>query len=243
MPVSAVTVARWRRGRPVLAVFSLLLATGIAMGTAGCSSANPAGALRRSAAPDARPQTDVTAMLDADTFDPRRLGLAIFQETNRVRRELGLRPFRALDALDRAADLQASADALGQNASHQNVISTLATPYDRVRHVGLRPGSVAENAALMPLLDIDVSHGLVERRTDHAVALLDGQTLREVHPHTYASFAAAVLHQWMESPGHRANIVSPEFRYVGCSGRPTKMLNGLIMIATIQEFYVPASRP
>jgi uncharacterized protein YkwD len=182
------------------------------------------------------------ARLDLATFDPVRLGAAIFHETNRVRRELNLPSFHHLDRLDRAADIQATTNALNHDASHHNAIPRVALPNDRVQHVGLRPRIVAENAALVPLLDLDLSHGYVEKQEDGTRVILDGQTLREAPPHTYASFAAALVRSWMASPPHRANIVNPQLTFLGCSGRPTKVLGGFDMVACIQEFYTPLTR-
>lgn len=182
------------------------------------------------------------ARLELSTFDPVRLSAAIFQETNRVREELKLRPFGHLAPLDRAADIQATANALNQDASHHSAIPSVASPDDRVRHVGLSPRIVAENAALVPLLDIDLAHGYVEKMEGEVRVILDGQTLREAPPHTYASFAAALVRSWMASPAHRANIVNPELTHVGCSGRPTKVLGGFDMVACVQEFYTPQRR-
>jgi hypothetical protein len=182
------------------------------------------------------------ARLDLATFDPVRLGAAIFHETNRVRRELNLPSFHHLDRLDRAADIQATNNALNQDASHHNAIPRVALPNDRVQHVGLRPRIVAENAALVPLLDLDLSHGYVEKKEGGTRVILDGQTLQEVPPHTYASFAAALVRSWMASAPHRANIVNPELTFLGCSGRPSKALGGFDMVACIQEFYTPQTR-
>jgi uncharacterized protein YkwD len=36
-------------------------------------------------------------------------------------------------------------------------------------------------------------------------------------PHTYSSFAQALLDDWMNSPGHRENILSDEAPYLGAA--------------------------
>lgn len=185
---------------------------------------------------------DAQTVVEAGSFDAGRLGIAIFHETNRVRQQLGLAPFEHLDALDRAADFQATTNALNQDASHHSAITSVATPFDRVQHVGLRPRIVAENAALVPLLALEPSHGFVERVTKEGSVLLDGATLREVRAHTYASLAASVVQQWVASPHHFTNIANPQLRYLGCSGRTTRVLSGLVMVACIQEFYTPLDR-
>jgi uncharacterized protein YkwD len=177
--------------------------------------------------------------LDAADYDLQRLARAIFHATNDVRRELGLKPFKPLPALDQAADLQASANALSASASHLNVIAAWATPADRVHHVGLTPSHVSENAAALPLLNLDPNHGYAERETNGRREIFAPQTGRRVEPHTYATFSRALVQAWMNSPGHRANIVNTDYQFLGCSARPTKSVTGLQMIACIQVFFTP----
>lgn len=181
-------------------------------------------------------------VISLDSFDAARLSDAIFRETNQVRRQLGLRPFTRLNQLDRAADIQASSNALGGAAIHGNLIHEWATPFDRVVNVGLRPNIVSENAAMLPLLDFDVSKGYYERKTPEGTVIVAAQTGRVAHAHTYASFAQAIVRAWMNSPEHRANIVNPRLRVLGCSARPTKTVTGFDMIAGIQVFYTPSDR-
>lgn len=181
--------------------------------------------------------------LDAAHLDVPLLAAAIFHETNRIRRELHLRPFQWLAQLDQAADLQAGSGALNQAAGHENFLPALETLGDRIRHVGLEFGRIAENSALLPLVDIDVTHEIAVRREGDRRLLVDGATGRIGEPHTYASFAAAAVKAWMNSPGHRANIVNPAFHHLGCSGRSTLRLNTAEMIACVQVFYTPPGEP
>ncbi len=37
-----------------------------------------------------------------------------------------------------------------------------------------------------------------------------------IENHTYISFSEALLQGWMKSPGHRANILNNNFKYLGC---------------------------
>jgi uncharacterized protein YkwD len=187
-------------------------------------------------APDA---AATNARLSPEGWDVNLLSSAIFQETNRVRRELGLKPLEPHEALNRAADLQATANALNQTAVHSNIVREWATPADRVRELGLNPAIVSENAALLPLIDIDPDRGYSERDDGGDTVVVDQATGIVASPHTYASFAQRLVHAWMNSPGHRANIVNARFRYLGCSARPTKSVGGLDLITGIQVFFTP----
>ena len=51
-------------------------------------------------------QPEVPARIDFAAFDEALMAAAIFHETNRVRQQLGLAPFRHLPKLDEAAGLE-----------------------------------------------------------------------------------------------------------------------------------------
>ena len=91
------------------------------------------------------------------TLDRDLLARAIFHESNRVRRRLGLREFAPLAAADTAADFQATAGAIQRKATHDHPLPALATPADRARRAGITARGVSENVALTPFFDITVS--------------------------------------------------------------------------------------
>jgi uncharacterized protein YkwD len=201
---------------------------------AGCSSIvptadNPPPAIASEWALDAR--------IEVATFDRTLLALAIFHETNRVRSQLGLTPFSYLPKLNEAADLEAAVGKVYQPPSHTNPFPMIGTPMQRVIHVGLDPGLVAENIALLSIYEvaIDVGAGVVLREGRRRV--VNPQTLEELRPATYRGFATTLVRAWMNSPGHRVNIVNPELRYVGCSVQPSVSILGLDQLFCVQVFY------
>ena len=220
---------------------ALTLLTGYAL--TGCTEwPAPFTAIAPSHA-DLSAMREMGAPLSLESLDPDRISRAIFHATNETRVSLGLKPFQSLSQLNEAADLQASSNALNQKLSHHNFVSAWATPYDRVRILGLMPSAISENAALLPLYNVDPINGYIQRTTpEHGTVVLDATTGEVVQPHTYASFARAIVKAWMNSPGHRSNIVNPHFQYLGCSARPTKSLAGFDLITGIQVFYTPAGR-
>lgn len=181
--------------------------------------------------------------IDPENIDSARLAAAIFHETNRARADLRLPLFRSLAKLDAVAGLQANSVALAQVSSHANFLPALTHLGDRVNHLGLKPRLVAENVALLPLLRLDPARDYNRRQVDGETVLFDGLTGLPAQPHTYASFATALVGAWLKSPGHRANIVNADFRHLGCSARPGRSLHGLVTIACVQVFYTPADRP
>lgn len=155
--------------------------------------------------------------IDPQAPDLARLAAAVFAETNRVRADAGLRPFRPSRRGDRAADLQAEMGAMLMVVSHDNPRPGHADVFERAQRAGLAPSKVAENLAVTPLVEPDEPGAL-----------------------TYAAYAQKVVAQWMESPPHRANILSRELDHLGCSVRPKKAPNGRDVLLAVQVLFTPS---
>ncbi len=186
---------------------------------------------------------EVQAAIDYAKFDQLLLVAAIFQETNRVRRQLGLVPFTHLPKLDEAADLKATIGVLQGELSHENPLPLTATPADRVRAAGLSYRQVAENIARLGILDLPAGNtqlGLGVRKRQGRDEYYQLETKRTVESRTYAGFAAAVVQAWMNSPSHRANILNPEYASLGCGARAGRdLVNGHEQIYAVQVFFTP----
>jgi uncharacterized protein YkwD len=184
---------------------------------------------------------EVQAAVDWAKFDQPLMIAAIFHETNRVRRRLGLVPFTHLPKLVEAADLKAVIGTLQGGLTHENPLPLTATPAARVRAVGLAYREVAENIGRLGLLDLPAGRTQVGVRKrdgrDEYHHLENGQP---VGRRTYAGFAAVVVAAWMNSPPHRANIVNPALVSLGCGARPCRDLtNGHEQIYAVQLFFTP----
>ncbi len=165
----------------------------------------------------------VQERVDFDDFDSDLMAAAIFHATNRTRAQLGLTPFAHLPALDRAATQKASIGILQGKLTHENPLPLTATPADRVRAVGVDYRMVAENIAQQSLLDLPpgvTEVGVRQRGGRNEFYRVD--TKQPVALKSYADFAEAVVLAWMKSPGHRANLVNPEFTSLGCAARPIR---------------------
>lgn len=184
---------------------------------------------------------ELAATIDPAAFDSALLAAAIFQETNRVRRRLGLPAFTHLTKLDEAADLKAVMGVMQSELTHDNPLPATATPADRVRYVGLDFRQVAENIARLGLLNVPpgvTQVGVRQRDGREESYLLD--TGRAVPPHTYASFAARVVADWMASPPHRTNIVNPALVSLGCAARRNVSWKGRQeQVYAVQVFFTP----
>ena len=178
--------------------------------------------------------------VSVEAFDAPRLARAIFEATNRVRAQLGLPAFRPLAKLDDAAETQARIGALFRPPSHTNPFPMIATPMDRVKLTGLKPKFVAENIAMLALYDVPRGTGFYRLKGE--TILRDDKSGQPLREHTYESFAAAVVAAWMNSPGHRANIVDTKLRYLGCSALPARSQSEVDMIFAVQVFFTPEGR-
>lgn len=151
-----------------------------------------------------------------------------------------LKPFGAEPKLNAAAETQARLGSIMRPPSHTNPFPLVATPFDRVKHTGLNPEQVAENIASLNPLNVPLNASIYTTSNDPTPR--NARTGEPVRLHTYASFARAVVEAWMNSPGHRANIMEPKLHYLGCAAQPSKSLDNVDRIFAVQVFYTPASR-
>lgn len=151
-------------------------------------------AVAATATPAPLRQVACLAAAENPAITPAGLTAALLAETNRVRREHGCRPLRPMRELNAAADDQATYMALTLHAAHANVLYGQATVLERVHRHGLEPAMVAENVASQP-------------------------AARDAGPSACAVIAAGLVEAWMNSPGHRANLLNRDFTHLGCAAR------------------------
>jgi uncharacterized protein YkwD len=191
------------------------------------------------AQPAAQPAAQ--ARLDPAQFDRALMVAAIFHETNRVRRQLGLPAFTHLSKLDEAADLKASVGVLEPELRHESALPFTATPAKRVESVGLRYSLVAENIARLSSYDLPAGTStLGVRRRNGLDEFYRLDTGRSPELQSYAGFAAVVVASWMKSPGHRANVVNPHLVSLGCAARPCRSpISSHEQLYAVQVFFAP----
>ena len=127
------------------------------------------------------------------TFNHRLLDAAIFFRTNEERIRYNLPEFNFSIALEKAA-LGHSIDMVRYNFyAHNSPVPGQADMTDRIKRVGVDYGTCAEN--IYNIFDEDP---------------------------TYWSLASKLVEGWMNSSGHRSNILNPNFKYLGCGAWPYK---------------------
>lgn len=147
--------------------------------------------------------------IDPKSPDPVLLNAAVFFATNAQRQAHGLAPFMHAEALERAAG-DHSLDMVMRNFfSHQSPTFGRETMKDRLSQVGIRNAYAAENIADAFILNHPAGLPFEVRRDGY---YHQGRKLRN---RTYSEMGAHIVEQWMNSPGHRRNILSPDTTYLG----------------------------
>ncbi|HYC71506.1 MAG TPA: CAP domain-containing protein [Opitutaceae bacterium] len=199
----------------------------------------PAG-LGRAVPPvgDEAPRDEFSAAITPESFDARRLARAIFAETNRVRRGLELDELMPSDEADAAASIQASLGYMPGLVPHTNPFYGVATLAERVQRVGLSAVRAGENAARLPIIDTRGQDHFGYKVEDGVKLAVDLETGERFGPHTYASCAADFVRRWMKSPGHRENLLSRNFRVLGCAVQLMRY-DDFDQIYAVQVFITP----
>lgn len=126
--------------------------------------------------------------IDYHNFDQELLNACIFYQTNYQRKKHGRKAFEHIKALEKAATMH-SKDMVDLNFfSHDNPYdNSKATPHKRIQYFGLNPIASSENIAM---------------RYENQIS--------------YWYFAELIVQQWMDSPGHRQNILDERLNALGC---------------------------
>lgn len=180
------------------------------------------------------PPSDFDAPLDLETPDVWLMAEAVCAETNAVRAAHGLKPLAAHGKLDDAAAGHADRMAKFDFFDHEDpYVPHLRTPSDRLGAAGVSNPKAAENIATESGLAIGSNQRVtVIDRDRHQYAWPDG---RPVDVHTARTFAESVVARWMDSPGHRRNILAVEANSIGC-GVAQKSADGFGNFTAVQVF-------
>jgi uncharacterized protein YkwD len=176
-------------------------------------------------------------LIDPANINQQLLEAAVFHETNRRRAEQGLAALRYDAKAHEMARLQARAMAKDQAVEHENSDPKLRTMQDRAKAVGLRPRVLAENVA-------SAFGRRYKSGQNFYIREENGRTIYSYEPegpaipmHTYLSFAEALVESWMQSPGHRKNILHKEPEYLGCACELSPKKSGMETFYCAQVFH------
>lgn len=180
------------------------------------------------------PGPEADAPIPGAAFDPWLLDEAVRWFTNRERCARGLIPVRRDTALMRAAAIHAADMARLDFFGHDSPVPGRATLRERFTEAGVRWEAGGENLFRTSLYAFGARRFYVQDRGACRFSLTPRGA--PIPAHSYRSLAEHLVAGWMESPGHRANILEPGWLRAGhaMAFRPDGETCGELFVA--QEF-------
>lgn len=165
---------------------------------------------------------------------------AVFHATNAQRVQHGLKPLRYDKRAERAAALQSGIMRDTGRISHENPHSrNYRTLEDRAKAARLDFRLIAENLATAFGYNYESGRSFYTRKERGKEVFSYKPRGEPIRPHTYISFAEALVDGWMRSPGHRKNILLKEAEFIGISCVPAKKTEGMATFYCTQVFFTP----
>lgn len=157
---------------------------------------------------------ELTEPIDFANLDHKRLSDAICEMTNITRAQHGAPRLPTHPTLTAAAQAHTDRMVRANFFDHVDPSASRRTPELRAARAGIANPKIAENIALTVGLQYFSGEPVFPRGKGKFSRSPEGPL---IPPHTYESFAAAAMDQWMRSPGHRKNLLSLDAREVGCA--------------------------
>jgi len=152
--------------------------------------------------------------INFDSIDYTRLHAAIFFVTNEERAKKNLSFLEYAPELEKAAIMHSRDMNKDSFFSHFNPDDKKKeTPNDRGVLAGILNPYLAENIATCHALVYESGTNVFIRGDGQFSYKMDGELLP---PHTYLSLAESVVNDWMNSKGHRKNILLDTALQLGC---------------------------
>jgi len=153
------------------------------------------------------------ALVDVNLLDA-----AVFWLTNAERKKYNLKQFQFHNKLKQTAVLHSEQMKIHNFFSHENAVEAkFKTLTDRISSVkdnnfqGFM--SCGENISDYPIIKANENFTVENRNGTQRLFSTNGI---EILPYSYYEFAKIVVEGWMNSPGHRKNILNSDFTYLGC---------------------------
>jgi len=150
-----------------------------------------------------------------DSVDLDLLEWAVFYETNLQRRRLGLLPLKYEFRLQEGARQHSNEMNALKYFDHTSPVKENKTVKERLENVGIKNGMGGENIALHP----------VTKKQQVEFRLPTGSNHRAVWRnaglnYTYQEFAEELVRRWLNSKGHRFNILHRGYKFLGVGATP-----------------------
>jgi len=178
-------------------------------------------------------------VIDPDAVNDDLLDAAVFHETNRRRQQQRLPALKYDERARAAAQMQSRDMAKGGFVEHENPDPTKKTMNDRAKLAGLRPRVLAENVASTFGRRYKSGQPFYSREENGRKIYSAQPNGPPIPMHTYLSFAAALVDNWMKSSGHRKNILHGDVAYLGCACALPRNPNAMETFYCTQVFFTP----
>jgi uncharacterized protein YkwD len=180
------------------------------------------------------PDPTLEQPIEPEGLDQWRFDEAIRHATNTERCRRGLAPLAEEPALSRAASLHSGDMVIHDFFDHTSPVGGRATLGDRYAQTGVQYSSAAENIATISLYDFGGKH--FSRRNPAACDFTFTQGGPSIPRRSYGGAARALMNIWMDSPGHRRNILHPGMSHhgAGVAFQPDPENCGMLLV--VQDF-------
>jgi len=155
-------------------------------------------------------------IIDFESIDYPLLNATLFYTTNIQRAKNGVGVAKHSPSCEKAAFDHSVDMVRGDFFSHTSMVAGKESMMDRLRLAGYQGGGAAENIAITFAIDYQAGKSVFmpSQNGGYFSYKYKGEPIKN---HTYLSLAEAALDQWMNSPGHKANILRG-YAYQGCGG-------------------------
>lgn len=184
-----------------------------------------------------------STLLRIDQLDQELLDRSFQEALNQIRKKRGLPQLEHSNNLDLTATgyarEMASFDFFGHVHPHN---MSLRTALDRIKARWPEVQYTGENLAEFSPYRISKMKAkyFIQENDDGTYDWLDSQK-KPLELHTYYSFAEFVTDKWMGSKGHRQNLLSPNYEYLGMGYAldQSQFPNEIPMVYVVQNFASP----
>lgn len=186
--------------------------TAAALFLAACGLGGPPPELAAACAPPP-PDPALERAIDAEGVDQWLFSEAVLRATNAARCERGLAPLAGDPALARAAAYHSGDMVTRGFLGHDSPVAGRRTPRDRVEQAGARYPRVAENIARISLYAFDDRAFVIRDQAACDFAFTPGGP--PIPRRSYSAAAEWLVAGWLDSPGHRENVLDPALTHLG----------------------------
>jgi uncharacterized protein YkwD len=175
-------------------------------------------------------------MVDPQNFNAGLLNVAVFFATNEIRKDHNLPQLNYNKALEVTAMMHSEDMAKSNFFSHTNTKNKKhKNPEDRAKLAGIKNPHIAENIVEGFILQYNSNEDVY---TGDPGIFYKYENNTPVERRTYLELADELLNLWMNSEGHRANILSKDALELGCGSAFYNMkdFNDMPAVKATQNF-------